>query len=181
VKFTETSLAGVYLVEPEAICDDRGFFARSWCSREFEAAGLGFQITQANISFNRKAGTLRGMHYQAEPHSESKVVSCTRGAIFDVAVDLRPSSLTCGQWFGAELSADNRRAMFLPRDCAHGFQTLEDDTEVHYLMSEFFHSDSGRGVCHDDPAFEIDWPLSVTGLSERDKNWPLWEIDRVST
>jgi dTDP-4-dehydrorhamnose 3,5-epimerase len=181
VKFNKTSLAGVFLIEPEAIRDDRGFFARTWCAREFDAAGLGFRIAQTNISFNRKAGTLRGMHYQAEPYPEAKVVSCTHGAIFDVAVDLRPSSPTCGQWFGAELSAENRRAMFLPKDFAHGFQTLEDDSEVHYLMSEFFDPDSGRGVRHDDPAFAIDWPLTVTGLSERDKSWPLWTNDGAFT
>ena len=174
VKFVETSLAGVFLVESETIEDDRGFFTRSWCEREFHAAGLDARVAQANISFNCRAGTVRGMHFQGEPHAESKLVRCTRGAIFDVVVDLRPASPTYCQWYGASLAADKHNAMYVPVDCAHGLQTMVDDSEVHYLMSEFYDPEAASGVRYDDPAFGIDWPRPVTAIAEKDTNWPLW-------
>jgi len=174
MKFVETSLAGVFLVEPEALEDERGFFARTWCEQEFEAAGLEAKVVQTNVSFNRQAGTLRGMHYQTQPHPESRLVRCTRGAVFDVVVDLRPESKTYCQWFGADLRACEHTAMYVPVDCAHGFQTLVDDSEVHYLMSEFYDPDAATGVRYDDRAFGIEWPLQVTAISEKDRHWPDW-------
>ena len=175
MRLSETRLAGLYLLELDLIEDDRGAFARSFCSKEFEDAGLEFAVVQANISFNRFAGTLRGMHLQREPHAEAKIVRCTRGALFDVAVDLRPDSDTCCQWYGTELNADNRRALLIPEGFAHGFQTLADDTEVHYLMSEAYVAESATGVRFDDPAFGIEWPLDVAAISDKDMNWPSFD------
>ena len=175
VRFVETSLAGVLLVEPEILEDERGSFARTWCEREFQAAGLDARIAQENISSNRHAGTLRGMHYQIQPHRESKLVRCTRGAVFDVVVDLRPDSRTYCQWFGTNLQAEKYDAIYIPMDCAHGFQTLVDDSEVHYLMSEFYDADFSRGVRYDDPAFGIDRPRPVSAMSDRDRQWPDWQ------
>lgn len=159
-------------MELDLIEDARGAFARSFCRREFEDAGLEFSIVQANISFNRFAGTLRGMHLQREPHAEAKIVRCTRGALFDVAIDLRPGSETFCQWYGTELNAENRHALVIPEGFAHGFQTLTDDTEVHYLMSEPYAPESATGVRFDDPAFGIEWPIEVASISEKDRNWP---------
>ena len=154
--------------------DERGFFARSWCAEEFEKLGLNSRLSQCNISFNRKRGTLRGMHYQAEPYPEAKLVRCTMGAIYDVIIDLRDDSLTFQQWFAMELNADNRRALYIPEGFAHGFQTLTDNSEVFYQMSEFFHPKCAHGVRWDDPAFGIEWPLKEKILAEKDKNWPFW-------
>lgn len=170
--FIETKLAGVYIIELEKIEDDRGFFARTFCQREFEAHGLNPRIAQCSVSFNRRKGTLRGMHYQAAPYEESKLVRCTMGAIYDVAVDLRPDSLTHKQWMAVELTEDNRRALYIPAGCAHGFQTLVDDAEVYYQISEFYHPEVAKGIRWDDPAFAITWPLPDPVLSERDRSYP---------
>jgi dTDP-4-dehydrorhamnose 3,5-epimerase len=174
--FIKTPLSGLYLVEIETLRDDRGFFARSFCVSEFQALGLETVVVQCNISFNEKAGTLRGLHFQAPPHEEAKLVRCTRGAIYDVAVDIRPDSPTYLNWYAADLTSDNRRMMFIPRGFAHGFQTLEDSTEVFYIMSEFYHQESSRGLRWDDPAFAITWPLGESIMSAKDRAYPL--LDR---
>jgi dTDP-4-dehydrorhamnose 3,5-epimerase len=161
----------VVVIELEKLGDERGFFARSFCTEVFAAHGLPGRFPQANISFNKDKGTLRGMHYQAEPRPEPKVVRCTRGAIFDVAVDLRPDSPGYRRWTGHELTADNHRALYVPPGCAHGFLTLADDCEVHYLMGEAYHPDLARGVRWNDPAFAIDWPLEPAVISPRDAGY----------
>lgn len=170
--FTETKLTGAFIIELERLEDNRGFFARAWSKSDFEEQGLSSRVVHANLSFNHKKGTLRGMHYQIAPHREVKLVRCTRGAIFDVIVDLRPSSPTFRSWFGVELSADNYRMLYVPKSFAHGYQTLTDDAEVYYQVSEYYHPESERGVRWDDPAFGIEWPLAVTEISEKDKNHP---------
>lgn len=170
--FEDTEIPGVAVVDLERITDDRGFFARGFCAREFAERGLCESFVQANISFNRHRGTLRGMHYQAEPKPEPKLVRCTRGAIYDVAVDLRPDSPTLYRWAGRELTADNYRALFIPAGCAHGFVSLTDDTEVFYLMGAAYDPALARGVRWNDPAFAIVWPLQPTTLSERDASYP---------
>jgi len=172
MKFSETELSGVYLIELEPSEDERGSFARSFCRDEFGEAGIDFSIAQANISFNNFAGTIRGMHYQEHPFEELKVVRCTRGAIFDVVLDLRPESSTYCQWCSAELNAENGSALFVPAGCAHGFQTLSDSTEVHYLMSEPYKPDAASGIRFDDPVFGIEWPMIVSSVSDRDRHWP---------
>jgi dTDP-4-dehydrorhamnose 3,5-epimerase len=168
VKFVETKLKGVFEIDIEPICDERGFFARSWCRAEFEAHGLNSNLAQCNISFNARKGTLRGMHYQEAPYQEVKLVRCTRGALYDAAVDLRPESPTFRSWVSVLLTAGNRRALYIPEGCAHGFLTLEDDTEVFYQMSESYKEGLGRGVRWDDPAFGITWPIEVQVISARD-------------
>ena len=173
MKFIETPLAGAFVIELERIDDERGFFARTWCEDEFRARGLDAHVAQCNVSFNHRKGTLRGMHYQAVPHVESKVVRCTRGAIYDVIIDLRAASPTRNRWFAAELTADNRRALYVPREFAHGFLTLQDDAEVFYQMGRAYVEGAGRGVRWNDPAFAIEWPAAPHGISERDANWPL--------
>jgi dTDP-4-dehydrorhamnose 3,5-epimerase len=172
VLFIETKLAGVYIIELEKIEDDRGFFARTFCQREFEAHGLNPRIAQCSVSFNRRKGTLRGMHYQVAPYEESKLVRCTMGAIYDVAVDLRPDSLTHKQWMAVELTEDNRRALYIPAGCAHGFQTLEDNSEVFYQMSEVYHPECARGLRWNDPVFGIQWPSETLVASARDSSYP---------
>jgi len=178
LKFYETPLAGAYLVELERIEDSRGFFARSFCTSEFAALGLDIAIIQCNVSFNRKAGTLRGMHFQAVPHEEAKLVRCTMGSLYDVIIDLRAQSPTFRQWYGAELSAKDHRMLYIPKGFAHGFQTLEDDTEVFYHMSEPYKAESARGVRFDDSAFGIRWPIPNPILSDRDRSYPL--LDTVT-
>jgi len=173
--FEETSLEGVFVVGAEQHADDRGFFARIWCPQEFARHGLNPNLAQVSLSFNTHAGTLRGMHYQAAPHAEAKLVRVTAGAIWDVALDLRPDSQTFGRWFGIELSAENRRMLYLPEGCAHGFLTLAGFTEVEYYISSEYVPDAARGVRWNDPAFAIAWPRPVGILSERDRNWPLIE------
>lgn len=168
-----TPLDGAFVIEPELISDDRGFFARSFCQNEFRVHGLDTAAAQCNISFNRKRGTLRGLHFQAKPHEEAKLVRCTRGAIWDVIVDLREGSLTRYRWFSAELSADNHRSLYVPAGFAHGFQTLVDDSEVLYQMSEFYHPESARGLRWDDPVLGITWPYADPVLSLRDRSYPL--------
>jgi dTDP-4-dehydrorhamnose 3,5-epimerase len=175
--FTETKLDGAFLIDIEERTDERGFFARSWCQKEFEQHGLVPRVVQANISFNHKKGTVRGMHYQASPYEETKLVRCTRGAIYDVIVDLRKGSPTYCQWISAELTADNRRMLFVPEGYAHGFQTLTDATEVCYQVSQFYTPGAERGARFNDPAFGIRWPLDVTVISEKDANWADFQID----
>jgi dTDP-4-dehydrorhamnose 3,5-epimerase len=173
VRFAETPLAGAFVVEIEPLKDERGLFARSFCRKEFEAHGLDPAVAQCNVSHNVRRGTLRGLHYQAPPHEEAKLVRCTRGAIWDVIVDLREASKTRLQWFAAELSADNHRALYVPRGFAHGFQTLADDSEVFYQMSEFYRPDGARGIRWNDPSIGIRWPLAEPILSARDRDLPL--------
>ena len=170
--FTETSLKGAFIIDLEPVRDERGLFARTWCQREFEAQGLKASWVQNNISENRKKGTVRGMHYQIPPHDEIKLVRCTKGAIYDVIVDLRPDSPTFCQHVGVTLSAENRRALYIPQHFAHGFQSLSDDIEVFYQMSAFYEPSSGRGFRWNDPAFNIKWPEPVTVISAKDKTWP---------
>ncbi|HET9986326.1 MAG TPA: dTDP-4-dehydrorhamnose 3,5-epimerase [Longimicrobiales bacterium] len=170
--FTETPLAGAYLIDPEPIEDERGFFARAWCRRELEALGLETRVAQCSISYNRRRGTLRGMHYQAAPFEEVKVVRCIRGSIFDAIIDLRPGSPTFGRHFAVELGAEDRRALYVPRGFAHGFQALEDATEVHYQISEFHSPEHARGVRWNDPAFGIRWPIPDPVILDRDAAYP---------
>ena len=170
--FTPAALAGVWLVDLEPRRDPRGHFARSFCAEEFATHGLPRDFVQCNVSCNTRRGTLRGLHWQGEPHGEGKLVRCTRGAIFDVAVDLRPASPTRHRWLGVELTAMNGRALYIPAGFAHGFQTLADDSEVFYQMTEAYHGDLVRGARWDDPAFGIVWPLPAPILSERDQAHP---------
>jgi len=172
MKFLQTPIPGTFVIDLEPREDDRGFFARTWCQREFEEHDLDSNLSQCSISVNKKRGTLRGMHYQAAPHEEAKLVRCTKGAIYDVVLDLRSDSPTFKQWISEELTAQNHRALFIPKGCAHGFQTLEDDTEVLYLISVFYVPDSARGVRCDDPAFAITWPIEEKILSEKDQQLP---------
>jgi dTDP-4-dehydrorhamnose 3,5-epimerase len=173
MNITETKIRGVFVIEPRRFEDERGFFAPSFNAREFAAHGMATQFVENNISFSRRRGTLRGMHYQAAPHGQAKLVRCTRGAVYDVAVDLRPGSKTYGQWVAAELTAENRRMLYLPGDCGHGFQTLEDDTEVFYMVSAHYSPEAGRGFRWDDPAFRIEWPETAERVViERDRQYP---------
>lgn len=170
--FTETPLKGAFIIEPERLEDERGFFARTWCQREFEAHGLNSRLVQCNISFNKKKGTLRGMHYQIAPYEEAKLVRCTQGAIYDVIIDLRPGSSTFKQYTAAVLTAQNHKMLYVPEGFAHGFLTLEDHTEVFYQMSEFYAPEYARGVRWNDPAFGVQWPAEVQIISDRDQNYP---------
>ncbi|HJR76065.1 MAG TPA: dTDP-4-dehydrorhamnose 3,5-epimerase [Nitrospiraceae bacterium] len=170
--FGETELPGSYIIELERLDDERGFFARSWCEREFRAQGLDDRIVQCNISFNKKRGTLRGMHYQVDPHAETKLIRCTRGAIHDVIVDLRRDSPTYMRHVAIVLSAENRKMLYVPKGFAHGFQTLEDNTEVFYQMSDFYSPASSRGFRWDDPAFRIPWPQATRTISMKDLSYP---------
>lgn len=173
--FKETGLPGAYVVDLEPHADERGFFARAWCQREFEARGLTAQVVQCSISYNKRRGTLRGMHYQAPPHEEVKLVRCTRGCIYDVIIDLRSDSPTYKQHFGIELGEQNRTMLYVPEGFAHGFLTLEDDTEVFYQMSAFYAPESARGVRWNDPAFGIEWPATVQNIKDRDQSYPNFE------
>jgi dTDP-4-dehydrorhamnose 3,5-epimerase len=175
VIYHPTPLEGVWLLEPERFPDHRGFFARTWCAEDFAAHGLDARVAQSSLSFNHRAGTLRGMHYQAHPHGETKVVRCTAGAVLDVALDLRPGSPSHGQWTSAELTAENRCSLYIPEGVAHGFQTLVDGAEVLYLISVPQHPPSARGVRWNDPRFAIQWPLPVSEISSRDAAYPDFE------
>ena len=170
--FTETKLPGAYVIEVEKREDQRGFFGRTFCREEFEAHGLNSQVVQCNTSFNKRKGTLRGMHFQAVPFAEAKLVRCTSGSIYDVIIDLRPASRTFKQHFAVELSAANHRMLYIPENMAHGFQTLEDDTEVFYQMSQMFSAEHARGVRWNDPAFGVEWPADERIITERDRNYP---------
>ena len=171
MRFEPTPIRDVVVIELEPHRDDRGFFARTWCRRELEAQGLVVDVVQCNTAYNVEAGTVRGLHQQVEPHAESKLVRVTRGAIFDVAVDVRPDSGTYRQWFGVDLSAENRRMLYVPPGCLHGYQTLVADTEVLYQVTAFYHPESERGFRYDDPAFGIAWPLEPRGLSPKDLSY----------
>lgn len=171
--FTETELPGAYVIDLERREDERGFFARAWCAEEFAEYGLSTRLVQANISFNVRQSTVRGMHFQVKPHAEAKVVRCTRGAIFDAIIDLRPESETYKRWIGVELDAEGRRALYVPEGFAHGYQTLMPDTETMYQVSEYYAPQAEDGVRWDDPAFGIDWPDPANAfLSEKDRSWP---------
>ncbi|MBI2826653.1 MAG: dTDP-4-dehydrorhamnose 3,5-epimerase [Planctomycetia bacterium] len=178
MKFTPTKVRGAYAIDVERRIDERGFFARSWCENEFAAHGLTARVAQINVSRNTRRGTLRGMHYQQAPHEEAKVVSCTQGAIYDVVVDLRRDSPTYMAWDAAELTAENCRMLYVPLGCAHGFQTLTDDAQLLYLMSEIHAPAQARGVRYDDPALAIAWPLTVTCISDADRSWPDYQPER---
>ena len=170
--FLETSIVGAKVIDPHPHQDARGRFLRAWCLREFQDHGIDFVPVQANLGFSVMSGTVRGMHFQIDPAPEAKLVRCTRGAIFDVVLDLRPKSSSFGNWYGVELSAENSRMLFVPENCAHGYQTLEDNTEMHYMTSAYYTPDTVRGVRYDDPEFDIHWPLAVTAVSDQDLNWP---------
>ena len=170
--FIETELKDAYIIDLDRREDNRGFFARTWAQDEFEAHGLVSRVLQANLSFNHTKGTLRGMHFQHAPYAETKLVRCVRGAIYDVIVDLRPESPTYKRWLGVELTAENRRAFYVPEGFAHGFQTLEDNVEVMYQVSQVYTPGAEGGYRYDDPAFEISWPLPVTVISDKDTKWP---------
>lgn len=169
--FVETTLKGAYLIEPERIEDDRGFFARTFCQKEFKVRGLNPNMLQCSISFNKMKGTLRGLHYQAIPHEEAKLIRCTRGVIYDVIVDLRPESPTYRQWIAIELTQESRTAIYVPEGFAHGFQTLTDNAEVYYQISQFHHPEAARGVRWNDPAFGIAWPEDQRIISSRDQEY----------
>jgi dTDP-4-dehydrorhamnose 3,5-epimerase len=176
--FIETKLKNAFIIESERIEDHRGFFARAWCKNEFKAHGLNDRLVQCNLSFNRHRGTIRGMHYQESPHEETKIVRCTRGAIYDVIIDLRRESATYLKWIGVELTAENRKMLYIPEGFAHGYQTLENNTEIFYLTSQFFSPESERGVCWDDPTFAIEWRVSDNlVISEKDRNWQKYAGD----
>jgi dTDP-4-dehydrorhamnose 3,5-epimerase len=171
LSFVPTRISGAYVIQPQQLEDERGFFARTFCAHEFE------RVAQCNISFNLRKGTLRGMHYQVAPHAETKLVRCTRGSIYDVLVDLRTDSPTNGEWIAVELTAENRKAIYVPEGVAHGFQTLVDDAEVLYQMSEFYDPECARGRRWNDPAFDIRWPSWPTVISEKDANFALLSRD----
>lgn len=177
--FREIALGGAYVIELEPHSDERGQFARGWCREEFAREGLDIEVAQGNVSINPVRGTLRGMHWQAEPHAEAKLVRCVRGAIYDVVVDVDPASPTRYEWFGLELSPASLRMLYVPPGFAHGFQTLRDDTEVDYLVSTPYVASAGRGLRYDDPALAISWPLPVSRISKQDMSWPLIDRERI--
>jgi dTDP-4-dehydrorhamnose 3,5-epimerase len=172
MRFNQLPIAGAWLIEPTPHLDDRGRFMRAWCTEEFAAHGIAFVPLQANMGENRRAGTVRGMHYQVEPDLEAKLVRCTRGAVFDVLVDVVPGSPTYGQWYGTTLSAENGNMLFVPPRCAHGYQTLVDDAEIYYMASAIYAPKSVRGLRYDDPVVGIEWPLPPQALSAQDMSWP---------
>ena len=171
--FRQTRIAGVWVIEPIMHKDDRGHFFRAWCLQEFADHGINFVPVQENLGFSNRAGTVRGMHFQAEPAVEAKLVRCTRGGIFDVALDLRPDSPTFREWFGIELTARNGCMLYLPEGCAHGYQAMEDQTEMTYMTSQYYTPTAVRGARFDDPTFAIQWPLEIASISNQDRNWPL--------
>jgi dTDP-4-dehydrorhamnose 3,5-epimerase len=176
VTFQAARLEGVFLIRPERLLDERGFFARTFCKAEFMERNMVSEFTQCSLSFNRTVGTLRGLHFQMFPYEETKLVRCTMGSIFDVVLDLRPNSLTHGQWDSFELSAENRRIVYIPAGCAHGFQTLQNDTEVLYQIDKEYSPDHAAGVRWNDPAFNIEWPVSTPVVSKRDQEFPLRQL-----
>jgi dTDP-4-dehydrorhamnose 3,5-epimerase len=177
--FQETTVQGVVLIAPDRFDDERGYFARTWGADEFEAQGLHARAVQRNVSYNRAAGTLRGMHYQRSPHAEVKVISCLVGAIYDVAVDIRPDSPTYGKWYGAELRPDTGAMLYVPEGCAHGYLALEPDTVVEYLISDFYHPELAGGLRWNDPFFGVRWPAEPTQMNARDRTWPDFEPSHV--
>lgn len=175
MKFSETYLKGAYIVEINRIGDERGFFGRQWCQHEMEEMGLKTNISQVNTSLNKEKGTLRGLHYQKFPYQETKLIRCIRGRIFDIIVDLRPDSETFKKWFGLELTQNNYKMLYAPDNFAHGFITLEENSEVLYLVSQFYHPDAEAGIRWDDPQFSFQWPANVQVISEKDKNRPYFD------
>jgi len=176
MKFQKTKIDGLYIIEPELRTDERGYFGRIFCKEELARIGFGFEAVQANRSSNNRKGMIRGMHFQNPPKAEDKIVQCLKGEIYDVAVDLRENSSTYGQWVGEELNEDNKKMFLIPKGFAHGFQTLTDDSEVLYFMSEFYSSEHASGIRWDDPFLNIQWPMQDPFLSEKDKNWPLIKL-----
>jgi len=174
--FQDIKIRGAFEIQVEAKSDERGFFARTWCQEEFEKSGLNPRLVQCSISFNARKGTLRGMHYQADPYADAKLVRCTQGAIYDVVIDLRADSATFKKWIAVELTAEKRNMIYVPEGCAHGFLTMADKSEVLYQMSEIYNPESARGVRWDDPAFQIVWPAKVKVISERDRTYPDFEL-----
>jgi dTDP-4-dehydrorhamnose 3,5-epimerase len=174
MEFEILEIPGAWIIDMMPHCDERGRFMRAWCSREFAEHGIEFIPVQVNMGFSVHKGTIRGMHYQKEPALEAKLMRCTRGSIYDVLVDLRPGSPSFGKWFGAELSAESGRMLFVPENCAHGYQTLEDNTEILYMTSGYYAPRLASGVRFDDPAFNIHWPLIPSAISDQDRNWPLY-------
>lgn len=172
MEFAETPVAGAYVIDVKRLGDERGYFGRLWCEREMREQGLVAHIKQSNIGFSPLAGTLRGLHYQTPPHEEIKIVRCTRGAVFDVVVDLRPDSPTFKKWYGLELNPDNASMLYVPEGCATGYLTLQPDSEIYYHTSAFYAPDHATGVRHDDPAFGIEWPGEPAVMSDADKSWP---------
>lgn len=173
MRFLKTEIQGVWIVEPDFHKDERGHFFRVWCQREFEEHGIQFHPVQANMGFSLRKGTVRGMHFQVAPALEAKLIRCTRGAMFDVALDVRADSPTYGKWAGVELTPENGKMLYIPERCAHGYETLQDHTEMHYMASQFFAPAAARGARFDDPAFGIQWPLVPLVISAQDRNWPL--------
>ena len=173
MRFTETDVVGARVIDPTPHQDDRGRFMRAWCSREFAQSGITFVPVQANMGLSVRKGTVRGMHFQEAPALEAKLVRCTRGAMFDVVLDLRQESPSYRKWYGVELSAENGRMLYVPEGCGHGYQTLEESTEMYYMTSALYTPSASRGVRFDDPAFGIQWPLAASVVSEQDRNWPL--------
>ena len=173
MRFMETGIVDARVIDPSPHQDERGRFLRAWCAREFAEHGLDFMPVQANFGFSKTSGTIRGMHFQIAPAIAAKLVRCTRGAIFDVVLDLRPQSPSYGKWYGAELSAENDRMLYVPGNCAHGYQTLQECTDMYYMTSAFYTPSAVRGVRFDDPSFGIQWPLVATVVSDQDCNWPL--------
>lgn len=172
MNFIETEIEDLYIVELNKIGDERGFFARAWCEKEFSGKNLTSRMVQANTSYSKDKGTLRGLHYQVAPHQEAKLMRCIKGAIFDVAVDLRPDSKTYKKWFGVDLTESNRKMLFIPEGCAHGYQTLVEDAEVFYMSSAYYAPEAERGVLWNDPAIGIEWPITDNlNITEKDKNW----------
>ena len=180
MKVRPTEVEGVHVIEPEPFLDERGLFARTWDPAVMSAHGLDPHVAQSSTSWSRLAGTLRGLHYQAAPYEEAKLVRCTQGAVFDVAVDLRPESPTRMVWVGMELTADNRRALYIPRGCAHGFITLTDGAEVFYQISADYQPEAARGYAWDEPVFDIRWPREPVAMSERDRSWPAYVAESAT-
>lgn len=174
--FRETSLKGAYVVELNKLEDDRGFFGRIWCENEFKAHNLNANLVQSNVSYSKKKGTMRGFHFQKHPYQETKLVRCTRGSAYDVIIDLRPESPTFKQWFGIELSAENRKMLYVPENFGHSFLTLEDNSEVYYLVTEFYNSEAECGLRWNDPTFDVKWPIEIKEISEKDSNHPNFNI-----
>jgi dTDP-4-dehydrorhamnose 3,5-epimerase len=179
MRFTKTILGGVWVIDPNPHEDNRGHFMRVWCAHEFAEHYIDFLPVQANMAFTLKKGTIRGMHFQESPALEAKLIRCTQGTIYDVAIDLRPNSPTWGQWYGIELNAKNGRSLYVPEQCAHGYQTLEKNTEIHYMTSGYYTPTLARGSRFDDPVFNIKWPIPVTEVSEQDRIWPLMESQKA--
>lgn len=179
MKFTELSLRGAFVIEVEKIEDERGFFGRLWCEREFKNHNLNTNIVQSNVSISAKKGTLRGMHFQKGNHAETKFVRCTRGTVYDVIVDLRPDSATFKQWCGVELTEDNYKMIYVPENFAHGFLTLEDNSEVYYLVTQFYSKDHEGGLRYNDPAINIQWPIEISEVSDKDNNHPDFNLKNI--